>query len=49
MAELWTSLSGEVQAALIVLGLYIADVIATKTPNPIDNILVRWAKEKWGK
>ena len=36
--------SPEFTAAAIFIALYIADAIATKTPNPIDNLLVRAVK-----
>ncbi len=40
----------EVKGAIFLLVIYVADAIATKTPNPLDNLLVRalkrYAKER---
>ena len=42
--EFITSLPIEVKGALFVIVIYIADAIATKTANPLDNLLVRALK-----
>ena len=47
MIDLWTSLPGEVQTALIALGLFAASVLAGATANPFDNALVAWLRRRW--
>ena len=47
MIDLWTSLPGGVQSALIVVGLFAASVLAGATPNPFDNALVAWLRRQW--
>ena len=47
MIDLWTSLPGEVQTALIALGLFAASVLAGATANPFDNALVAWLRRQW--
>ncbi len=42
--EYFTNLPGEIQAAIGLVVFYILDAIATKTPNPLDNLLVRGLK-----
>ncbi len=42
--EYFTNLPGEIQAAIGLVVFYILDAIVTKTPNPLDNLLVRGLK-----
>ena len=41
MPELWTDLPVEIQAAILTVVLWALDALATRTPNPFDNLLVR--------
>jgi hypothetical protein len=45
--DFWTQLPGEVQAAIVVVGLWALDAIVTRTPNPLDNLIVRGLKMLW--
>lgn len=47
--EFLTSLPVEVQAAIGVAVIYWLDVWVTKSPNPLDNILVRGLKVLWAR
>ena len=49
MIEFFSALDPEIKGALILIALYIADVIATRTPNPIDNLIVRFLKKQYAK
>ena len=44
MVELWTSLPVEIKASVIAVAIYTLDAIATATPNPLDNLIVRGIK-----
>ena len=45
--DFWTQLPGEVQASIVLVALWAADAIATRTPNPLDNLIVRGLKMLW--
>ena len=47
MPEFWTLLPAEVRAAIVLVALYLLDAIATGTPNPLDNLVVRGLKLLW--
>ncbi len=42
--EYFINLPGGIQAAIGLVVFYILDAIVTKTPNPLDNVLVRGLK-----
>ena len=44
MPEFWNTLPTEVQLAFITVALWAIDSIATRTPNPFDNLIVRGLK-----
>lgn len=44
MPELWNSLPLEIRLAIITVALWAADAVATRTPNPFDNLIVRGLK-----
>ena len=47
MPEFWITLPAEVQGAIVLVALYLLDAIATGTPNPFDNMVVRGLKLLW--
>ena len=47
MPEFWIELPAEVRGAIVLVALYLLDAIATGTPNPLDNIVVRGLKLLW--
>ena len=49
MPDIWTNLPIEVQASIVLVGLWALDAIATRTPNPLDNLIVRGLKMLWAK
>ena len=47
--EFWAQLPGEVQASIALVALWALDAVATRTPNPLDNLIVRGIKLLWAK
>ncbi len=47
MPEFWISLPAELQGAIVLVALYLLDAIATGTPNPFDNLVVRGLRRLW--
>lgn len=47
MIDLWNALPGEARISLIVLGFFLASVLAGATRNAFDNALIDWLRRKW--
>ena len=45
MPELWNDLPLEVRVAHITIAIWAGDAVATRTPNPFDNLIVRGLKK----
>ena len=47
--ELWLEIPIELRFSAVALVLWLADWAATKTPNPLDNVVVKGLQWLWAK